>query len=309
MSSRETLVAMVESVLKEGFQRLDTGGASDGKHAHEASENSLNDDSNQGTEGGPPRWVMTFEGTPYSYQGSILGMERALNVRFREELVDESTGTAPSLENMVWKLKAGVHGIVQSEAGTFEFRLARLSAVKATDGDSLVPFSIEPVEPSFSGKLERDFLDHMTIHRADGFRSVSDAYYRSKNAWTQVESGKYEKCLPTRPAWTAQEVELLALLFCGSNPKKFHKTWKTISRFGLLRHSHSEATEQWNKFEMGQEDGLIELILDQHKTKSARIVAAKRLAVQLLNQAMAQGVPQPQPEPQNSNDHKRQRLE
>jgi len=306
MSSRETLVAMVESVLREGFQQLD-GGDGDDKHA-DASENSLNDNGNQGTDG-PPRWVMTFDGQPYTYQGSITEEERALNIRFRSELVDARTGTAPSLENMVWKLKACVHGIVQSEAGVFEFRLARLSAVKAADQDSLVPFSIEPVEPSFSGKLERDFLDLKTIHRADGFRSVSDAYYRSKNAWMQADSGKYEKCLPTRPPWTTQEIELLALLFCGSNPKKFHKTWLTISRFGLLHHSQGEAIEQWDKFEMGQEDGLIELIHDQYSTKSARIVAAKRLAVLLVNQALAQGAPQPQPEPQSSSDHKRQRLD
>jgi len=51
----------------------------------------------------------------------------------------------------------------------------------------------------------------------------SDAHYQSKNDRTCVGSGKYEKCLPTRPAWTTQEIELLALLFCGAIQKSSTK--------------------------------------------------------------------------------------
>ena len=115
MSSRETLVTVVEAVLREGFQRID-GDAADTENNSKAAA--------------APGWSMTFAKQAYMYQGWLPECEANFGARFRNELVNKRTGEAPSIESMVWKFKSGLNGFVFSEAGTFEFWLQRLSAVK-----------------------------------------------------------------------------------------------------------------------------------------------------------------------------------
>lgn len=284
MSSRDTLVTLVEAVLKEAFQRNEN---EDEENASDA-----------------PGWAMTFEKQPYKYQGWVPPRERNIAFEFRDELVNARTGKAPALVDMVWKFKSGLHSSVVSEAGSFEFRLQTLRAVKATD-TSPVPFAIQAVSPSFSGKLERDYLGLATILKADRNRAANDAYYQRKNAWRRKEDdGEYEACLADRPTWTAQDIELLALLYMGTGPKKFHKTWLAISRFGLLHHKQGDAINYWKRIECSEYAGITERIEETYRTKKEMIVAAKQLALQLLEACLKRGVPEPQLKPE-----KRQRIE
>jgi len=293
MSSRETLVTVVEAVLREGFQRID-GDAADTTD-------------NNSKKAAAPGWAVTFAKQAYMYQGWLPECEANFGARLRNELLNEGTGEAPSIESMVWKFKSGLNGVVISEAGTFEFWLQRLSAVK----DKSPVFEIKPVQPSFSGKLARDFLDTATLLKANQFRHSNDTYYNRKSIWHRKENrvnpdDEYEACFATRPAWAPQDTKLLALLFAGTGPKKFHKTWLEISRYGLLPHKYSDAADHWKGIECGQHDNLLESIRANYHTKKEMIMAAKQLALQLLEEYMEQGVPESQPKPEGN---KRQRLE
>jgi len=188
MSSRETLVTVVEAVLRQAFQCSNSSGKGGAGQA-------------------APGWAMTFDGRIYKCRGWVpKDEEGGLFARMREELVDESTGRAPSLESMVSKLKPGLSGLVLSEAGSFHFRLDRSSVVKKRD--ALPAFEIQAFETIFSGKLERDYIAHKMILRADEFRRDNTCYYQRKSAWRRKENvsddddaeEEYEPCLPTKPA-------------------------------------------------------------------------------------------------------------
>ena len=132
--------------------------------------------------------------------------------------------------------------------------------------------------------------------RALGYRDAFIAYMAGDNAWVRCRKSRtFVVGKPESPFWgyaNNPEVTLLILLL--KSGAKFKQSWDSILRYGLPRRTNGATSMKW--YQLRKQDYVTEGIA-RGKSSGKMILDAKRIARNLMEAALAHGVPVLGPRP------------
>lgn len=178
----------------------------------------------------------------------------------------------------------------------FSFKLEEIRTVETSTSKSWLPSVERFAPPQWSTSVVPDFLTVEEMARALGYRDAFIAYMAGDNAWVRCRKSRtFVVGKPESPCWgyaNNPEVTLLILLL--KSGAKFEQSWDSILRYGLPRRTEGATSMKW--YQLRKQDYVTEGIA-RGKSSGKMILDAKRIARNLMEAALAHGVPVLGPRP------------
>jgi len=184
----------------------------------------------------------------------------------------------------------GDKGQFQGESGVFSIKLEEICTVETSTSKSLLPFVERFAPTQWSASIVTNFLTVEEMVHALGYRDAFITYMAGDNAW--VRCRKSRTFVVGKPESNNPEVTLLILLL--KSRAKFKQSWDSILRYGLPRRTEGATSMKW--YQLRKQDYVTEGIA-HGKSSGKMILDAKRIARNLMEAALAHGVPVLGPRP------------
>jgi hypothetical protein len=220
-------------------------------------------------------------------------------------------------------LSVGATGRFESQSGSFAFKLVDVRAVEASTSSS--PSAMEALSGSSLPSVERlapspwstnvitDFLTSEEMDRAMTYRDAFAAYMAGDNAWKRCHKSERERESVTGnphhifvagkpesfPWGCADNAELTLLILLLKSGAKFKRSWESILKYGLPRRTQAATSMKWyqlRKEDLNHRDSMSSYFswtsrVVRGKSSGMMILDAKRIARNLMQAALADGIP------------------
>jgi hypothetical protein len=242
-------------------------------------------------------WYMKFNNIKYAYGWRTTnGTSSGGDVTVSNHLDEQE----PRLLNALpFLLEKGQKGSFHGESANFDMVVedaALETLLDAAQAASSYP-KITAIPNTMSSKLESDFIpsDDQTKQECHSLAQKWLAYYQGNNEWRRDrDTCEWVLRQPIRPAWGAEECQIMGLLL--NSGCKFKKSWTNVLRYAFLDRSEGATSGEWYKLQ--KESYRRDHIGRSLPSKEERILLAKRLAKARMLKLLQAGVPDgPPPHP------------
>ena len=187
-------------------------------------------------------------------------------------------------------------GQFQGESGVFSIKLEEICTVETSTSKSMLPFVERFTPTQWSASIVPNFLTVKEMVGALGYCDAFITYMAGDNAWLRCHKSRtFVVGKPESPFWgyaNNPEVTLLILLL--KSGAKFEQSWDSILRYGLPRRTEGATSMKW--YQLRKQDYVTEGIA-HGKSSGEMILDAKRITRNLMEAALAHGVPVLGPRP------------